>query len=250
MTAHLAQIHRYPIKSIGGEELDRVTLTPGQILPGDRAFGVLHGAATRHLEGEALHKWLPKSAFLRGAASAPLQAVKGGWQDGQLRLTHPDRPPLLFDPAGDDAPLLAWLAPLWPADKAAPARLVRGPVPLTDVKKPFVSLLSLDSLAALSTRLGMSPGTLRWRGNLWVAGWEPFAERGLRLKHLAIGPVRLRIREFIGRCAATDADTDTGKPDIDMVAALQDAYGHSDFGTYAEVIEGGEIAVGDPVRLL
>mgnify|MGYP002652971172 CR=1 FL=1 len=64
----LAHLFRFPVKSIGGEELAEVTLTPRQPLPGDRRFGVLHQAALHHLTEGRLEKWLPKSAFLRGAA--------------------------------------------------------------------------------------------------------------------------------------------------------------------------------------
>ena len=81
MTARLARIFRYPVKSIGGEELAEVTLTPRQPLPGDRRFGVLHQAALHHLTEGRLEKWLPKSAFLRGAAAtvaAVVHDVDGG----------------------------------------------------------------------------------------------------------------------------------------------------------------------------
>jgi len=250
MAARLARIFRYPVKSMGGEELQRVTLATGQTLPGDRAYGVLHALATHHLEGDALQRWLPKSAFLRGAAGPALQAIRGGWVDGKLRLTHPDRPPLVFDPEADESALLEWVAPLWPEGRAAPTKLVHGPVALTDSRLPFISLLSLSSLAALEARLGQPLGTDRWRGNLWVEGWEPFTELDLRVHTMRIGPVRFRIKELIGRCEATCVDTDTGQPDIDMLAALRDAYDHTNFGIYAEVIEGGEIAVGDPVEVL
>lgn len=250
--ARLERIARYPVKSVGGEALDRVMLAAGQALPGDRQFGVLHGDSLRHLEEGELRKWLPKSAFLRGAAGPSLQAVRGGWgAGGLLHLSHPDLPPLTFDPKGDQAPLLDWLAPLWAdSGKAAPARLVSGPLPLTDTKKPWLSLLSLDSLTDLEARLGRSLGTDRWRGNLWVSGWQAQAERDLRLHQLRIGPVLFKAVERIGRCPATSADTVTGRLDGDMPAALEAEFGHQDFGLYLEVIEGGEIAVGDPVVVL
>ena len=94
MNARIVHILRYPVKSIGGEALDRVALTAGQPLPGDRRYGVMHQGALHHLDGGALLKWLPKSAFLRGAAAAPLQAIRGGWDGEALLLTHPDLAPL------------------------------------------------------------------------------------------------------------------------------------------------------------
>ena len=101
MTARLAHIFRHPVKSVGGEALDEVRLTEGQPLPGDRRFAVLHQAALHHLDGGRLRKWLPKSAFVRGAAAAPLHAVKGGWDGAALHLTHPDLPDLRFDPMAE-----------------------------------------------------------------------------------------------------------------------------------------------------
>ena len=85
MTARLAHIFRHPVKSVGGEALDEVRLNEGQPLPGDRRFAVLHEAAIQHLDGDELRRWLPKSAFLRGVASAPLQAISGGWSAASAR---------------------------------------------------------------------------------------------------------------------------------------------------------------------
>jgi MOSC domain-containing protein YiiM len=35
--------------------------------------------------------------------------------------------------------------------------------------------------------------------------------------------------------------------DADTLGALEDGYGHQDFGVYARVIGGGRVALGDPV---
>lgn len=252
MTARLARIRRHPVKSVGGETLDSVTLTAGQTLPGDRRFAVLHADAAHHLDGAALRTWLPKSAFLRGAAAASLQAVRGGWDGDALVLTHPDRPPLRFDPQdGDDAPLLDWLAPLWAdSGKAPPLRLVEGPQALSDVRQPWLSVLSLSSLADLERRLGRTMGTDRWRGNLWIEGWEAFAEHDMRLHKVRIGPVVLKLTERIERCAATSVDTATGRLDCDMPTELHRLFLHRNFGIYAQVETGGTIRPGDEVTVL
>lgn len=251
MTARLVRICRYPVKSIGGEELAEVTLDPGQPLPGDRRFAVMHADALHHLDAGALRKWLPKSAFLRGAAAPALQAVRGGWDGDRLVLTHPDLPPLSVDPESDPQALTEWAAPLWaPSGKAPAARLVAGPQALTDVKQPWVSILSLSSLAALEQRLGRPLGADRWRGNLWIDGWAPFAENDLRLRRIRIGTVELKLTERIGRCSATSADSATGRLDGDMPADLERLFGHQDFGLYAEVKQGGTIRPGDRVDLL
>ncbi len=255
MSGILAHIRRHPVKSLGGEALDRITLNPHEMLPKDRIWAVLHEAAIRHLgedtETSVLARWLPKSAFLRGVAAPALQAIEGGiGDDGQITLRHPERPVLRFDPETGGAALLDWLRPLWPADQPAPLRLVTAPVALSDVNKPWVSVLSLDSLRDLEHRVGLRIGHDRWRGNLWVKGWQPQEERDLIDREIRIGGARLRIAQPITRCAATSADPRSGKLDIDMPVALEQQFGHRDFGVYAEVIEGAEVKLGDKVDIL
>ncbi|SEO11398.1 hypothetical protein SAMN04489859_103548 [Paracoccus alcaliphilus] len=246
MTATLAHIHRHPIKSIGGEGLASVTLSPGRRLPGDREWAVLTETGERHATDP--QRWLPKTCFLRGVASFPLQAVSGGWQGDRIVLSHPDRPELSFDPQSDGDALLDWLRPLWPADAPAPTRLLHGAAIWTDQKWPWLSILSLNSLADLEQRSGQSLGLDRWRGNLWIDGWEPFAERDLIGHTFHIGPVELRVTDHIGRCEATSANTGSGQRDIDMLDTLKRHYGDTNFGIFAEVVTGGAITIGDKVQ--
>ncbi|MFT4013362.1 MAG: MOSC domain-containing protein [Paracoccus sp. (in: a-proteobacteria)] len=253
MTARIARIRRHPIKSIGGEDLPRSPLEAARRLPGDRLWAVLTEGGERHAgDGPRPGRWLPKSCFMRGAASAALQAVQGGWGEGApqgpITLTHPDLPALSFDPETEGQRLIDWLAPLWPKDKPAPTRLVQGPTGWTDVNQPWLSILSLSSLADLETRLGRPLGIERWRGNVWVEGWAPYAERDLIGRTLFLGGAELRVTQTIGRCPATSADTATGHLDSDMPEALRQQFGHSDFGIYAEVVTGGEIALKDEIR--
>lgn len=251
MTAHLAHIRRHPIKSIGGEGLERVTLAAARRLPGDREWAVLTEAGERNAQGSQTggepDRWLPKSCFVRGVQSPAVQAISGGWDNGRLVLRQPMQADLVIDPETEGDRLVEWLQPLWPANAPAPTRLVRGAGIWTDQKWPWVSILSLSSLADLEARTGQSLGVHRWRGNLWVDGWAPWAERDLIGRVIRIGAVELRVTEPIGRCEATSANTDTGERDIAMVETLDRLYGHTDFGLFAEVVTGGDIATGDRV---
>jgi len=253
MTARIARIRRYPIKSIGGQDMTRAELSAARRLPGDRIWAILTDAGERHAgDGPEPDRWLPKSCFLRGVAASGLQAVKGGWAEdapeGAITLSHPAFSDLTFDPETEGQRLIDWVAPLWPADKPAPTRLVRGPTGWTDVSQPWISILSLSSLRDLEGRLDQPLGIERWRANIWVDGWEPFAERALVGQILNVGGVELRVTEMIGRCAATSANTDTGQLDSDMPAALTSNYGDHCFGVYAEVVTGGTIALQDEIR--
>lgn len=251
MTPHLALIRRHPIKSVGGEGLDEVTLQAACRLPGDREWAVLTEAGERHAlahqtDGQP-DRWLPKSCFLRGVVSADLQAVTGGWSEGRLTLSHPRHGSLTLDPATEGARLIDWLRPLWPESAPPPSRLVRGAAIWTDQTWPWLSILSLASLRDLESRTGQPLGIHRWRGNLWIEGWAPFAERDLIGQVIRIGAVELRVTDHVGRCDATSADTATGRRDIDMVATLARLYGHTDFGIFAEVVTGGPLRLQDQV---
>ena len=251
MTARLAHIRRHPIKSIGGEGLDSVTLAPARRLPGDREWAVLTEAGERNAQASQTagqpDRWLPKSCFVRGVQSPQVQAISGGWSDGRLVLRQPTQADLDIDPETQGDRLVEWLRPLWPADAPAPTRLVRGAAIWTDQKWPWISILSLASLAALEERTGQTLGLHRWRGNLWIDGWQPWAERALIGQVISIGSVELRVTQHIGRCEATSANTDTGENDIDMLDSLERLYGHTDFGIFAEVVTGGTVTLGDEV---
>lgn len=252
MTGRLARIERFPIKSIGGEVLAEVELVAGQVLPGDRAYGVMHEDSLRHLGGDGqLEKWLPKSAFLRGAAGPSLQAVRGErLADGSFRLSHPERNDITLPPGlPDGARLVEWLAPLWPADKAPASVVVAGPLPLADIKDPYVSILSVSSLEALEAETGNQLGQDRWRSNLWVEGFPAWAERAWDGLDIRIGDVLLQVKRPIGRCSATSVDTSNGQIDCDMPSILQELQGDKCFGIYAEVIRGGLIRAGDKVEV-
>ncbi len=251
MTARLSLLRRHPIKGIGGESLEQVHLLASRPLPGDRQWALLHEGGEHHAAVDPA-RWLPKSCFLQGARSAALQAVQGGWSDEAgdvLTLTHPGLPDLTFAPATEGAALAEWVAPLWPAGLPAATRLVRATTAWMDVSQPWVSILSISSLSALEAQLGRALGTSRWRGNIWVEGWEPGHELDLIGQILKIGQVELLVKEPIGRCAATSADTQTGTIDGDMPATLQAIHAHKNFGIYAQVVTGGRVRIGDEVQL-
>lgn len=250
MTARLAQICRHPIKSIGYEEIDRVALTSGEVLPFDRHWAVSHAGAKF---GDELAEWAPKMNFMRGVAGPELMAIQAKWDAGQGRmtLTHHSAGEISLDPATDSERLIAWLAPLWPDTRPAPQSLlhVTGQA-LTDMPDPYVSILSLSSNRALGQRLGQDLSIHRWRGNLWVEGWAPFEEFDLIGRQIRIGAAVLEVAQRITRCAATQVNPQTGRTDADTLGMLDEAYGHQDFGVYATVVKGADIALNDPVEVV
>lgn len=247
MTPNVAAIWRHPIKSHSREALDRVTLAAGQAMPGDRVWAVAHDASKA--DGS---QWVPCANFSRASKAGTLTAITSeGDGSGAMVLRHPDLGELRFDPAEEPQALIDWSRPLMPPERAQSARLVklegRG---FTDSDFPSVSLLNAASNRALSQAIGRDLDPRRWRGNMLVEGLAPWEEFDLVGKRIRLGGAELLVRERIVRCNATKHDPASGRLDADTLTALQVGWGHTDFGIYAEVMSGGEVATGDTLNVL
>lgn len=247
MSWTLTDIWRHPVKSHGAERLEAVTLEAGLALPWDRVWAIAHDAA-RLEDG-----WSPCQNFSRGAKAPSLMAISARFEEatGQLHLSHPDLDPISLDPETEGDRLVQWAAGLIPEGRAPSAHLHRVPgVAMTDTPFPSVSLLNAASNRALGQKLGRTLDQRRWRGNLWVDGLAPWEEFDLIGKTLRIGDsVTAHVAEPITRCLATTVDPETGRRDTDTLGALEDGWGHQDFGIYLEIRAGGPIRAGDPVRV-
>lgn len=240
----LDRIWRFPIKGIGTEPLDQVALSEGLPLPLDRAWAVLEEG------GDATDGWRSCRNFLRGAKGPSLMAVTARTEGDTIHLSHPDRPDISVNPAEDAAVLFDWLAPIYPSDRRAPSTLVKAPPEgMSDAPFASISILNASSLRALSDKLGQALDPRRFRGNLLLEGLAPWEEFDLVGKTLAIGDAHLEVVEPITRCRATEANPDTGKRDANTLRALEDGWGHQDFGVYAMVRNPGTIATGNAITL-
>jgi len=263
VTAHIAQIWRYPIKAIGAEELESTRIVPDRPLPLDRAWAVLQEG------GEESEEWQPCRNFVRGAKGPSLMAITAqvdmasqtlGPSDGtvmvtqpttRIRLNHPRRPEILIDPGRDSTRLVEWLRPIYPEHRPAPMQLVRAPAQgMSDAPYASISILNMSSLRALGDKIGKTLDVRRFRGNFWVEGWAPWEEFDMEGKTLSIGGVEFEVVERITRCRATEANPETGRPDAETLLALEEGWGHRDFGVYARAIERGTVARGAPVRVV
>lgn len=251
MTMHLTGIHRFPLKGFGEDALERVSLAPGRHLPHDREWALAHAASDWDPEVRA---WAKRKNFVQTAQTPELARVATSLADGRLTLSHPDREPLMADPATEGDLIGAWAEGLAGHRQPGPymlARLDTGA--LTDVADAHVSIMSDASLRALSERAGRTLERRRFRGNLWIDGGAPWEEFDWIGREIVVGSsggtVRLRVTARIDRCAAPSASPATGGRNTAVVDILGEAYGHIDFGVYAQVVAGGDVALGDTVTL-
>ncbi|NRB35722.1 MAG: MOSC domain-containing protein [Rhodobacteraceae bacterium] len=248
MTGSVASLWRHPIKSHGREELQDVQLEPGQCLPGDRRWAIAHSESAA--DGSA---WVPCTNFSRGAKAPELMAIDASWDAaaGTVTLRHPKLGEITANPDTQGAEIVAWSAPLVPANRAQSSRVIRVPGRgMTDSDFPSIALNNLASHRVIAQRLGRPElSILRWRGNIWMDGLPPWEEADWIGREVQIGQAVLAVREQITRCLATTVNVETGQRDADTLKVLNDL-GHQEFGVYAEVIRPGRVAPGDTVTLL
>ena len=248
MTGTLAHIWRHPIKAHGVEALETVALITGQTMPWDRRWAVAH-----ELSKADGSEWISCGNFSRGAKCPSLMAIMAKLDEAAeiLTLTHPDLPEITIKPDTDSDAFLNWVRPIMPADKTASARIIRAATQgMTDSAFASISLNNLASNRAIGEKIGMDLSPMRWRGNLWFDGLEPWEEFDWVGKRVRIGAVEIDIKERITRCMATTVNPETGKRDAATLDALQDNWDHKQFGVYGVVVTSGRIALGDGIEVL
>lgn len=251
MTGLVSNIFRHPIKSIGREPLGFADLVAGKTMPNDRVWAVSHALSKFDTENPA---WVSCANFIRGSKAPSLIAFSATLQGETYTITHAGSgESFSFNPedSAQHPAFLAFLARYIPENRAMPKALVKVPERgMTDTGFPSISILSQSSLKALADAAGKPVEMERFRGNIWLEGLEPWAERAWPGKLLRIGEAEFEVREHIGRCAATTANPATGEQDVNTLKILRKNWGHTDLGIYAEVVKSGRVALQDKVEIL
>ncbi|MCX8226596.1 MAG: MOSC domain-containing protein [Sulfitobacter sp.] len=245
-------LYRHPIKSHGREAITQAHLIQGQTMPWDRVWAVTH-EATKFNESQPA--WASCHNFVVGSRTPGLAGIwaKLDVANRRLTLTHQDLAPLSFCPDDPDhtSAFLEWVAPLCPENRAAPTAIVAAPNRgMTDSDYPSISIMNTASHLAVADALGVEITKERWRGNIWLDDVAAWAEFGWIGRDVKIGTAVLRIREPIERCPVINTNPITGRRDTAMLDILNSAFGHQDFGVYAEVIQSGDIALGDKAEVI
>jgi hypothetical protein len=245
----VSRLYRYPVKGLSAEPLAAADLEPGQPLPHDRRFAIAHGASRFDPAHPA---WQDKRQFVTLMTHERLAELRSAFDEttGVLTVTRHGRQVArgnVTKPMGRD--LINQFLAAFIADRAPrPVRLVEAPgIAFADTRDRLLSLINLASLADLEriTRKPVDP--LRFRGNLYIEGAEPWEEQGWAGREAVAGTARLRLLEPIERCAATTVDPETAERDINIPKALMAGFGHTQCGVYAEVIQAGRVSPGDPL---
>lgn len=250
----IAAMYRYPVKGLSAEALDSTNLAPGECLPQDRRFAIALPSTRFDPQNP---EWLSKTHFVMLMRDAALANLKTRFDPaiGELSIDDGSGPPLrarITEPEGRER-IARFLDEFLGDAVAHPLRIVEAPGhAFADARrKPnatadkYVSLINRASLAALEEAVETPVDPLRFRANVYFDGTPAWRELDWLGSEIALGGARLRVVSAITRCAATEVNPDTAERDLDTLAALRRFFGHNLMGIYAEVTEGGPIAVGD-----
>jgi uncharacterized protein YcbX len=257
--ASIQAIYRYPVKGLSAEALARTRLFAGAMLPADRLYAIENGPSGFN---PAAPVHLRKMHFLMLMRNERLASLRTRFDEATHTLS------IMTNGAeaarGDlrsvegRAAVEDFFAEFCADELRGPPKILSAPnhnfpdmspnPESPDTVQKVVSIINLASVAAVEEAVGAPVNPLRFRGNVYVAGWPAWHEFDLIGRELTLGPARLKVVRRIRRCAATDVDPDTGIRDLTIPQTLMRAFGHADCGVYARVVGMGEIAVGDALN--
>lgn len=225
------------------------------------------------IEGDRTYALVdPRGLMVNGKRIGPLATIvpELGRDPNRLRLHFPDGRVVEDDvtlggvvstvffglerPAREvDGPFSAAIS----AWAGQPLRLVRMVAPNGAIDRAnisaSISILSAASLGTLSTIAGLELDPRRFRMSVIVEDVPAYAEDAWVGGRLRIGSAILRPSGGLARCVVPGQDPDTGLPTTDVLGILKrtrseiESTEKAPFGIWAEVLEPGEIRLGDPV---
>jgi uncharacterized protein YcbX len=246
----LAQIYRYPVKGLTPEPLARVALSPGLGLPQDRRFALAHGSTMFDVASPA---WMPKTKFLMLMRNERLARLRTRFDDatGILTIQRDGKTVAsanILDQTGRTI-IAGFFAAYMGGEALGAPKLLEAPGHMfSDVARKVVSVIGLASVRDLErvVRSGVDPR--RFRANFYFEGGSPWQEFGWVGREFRIGNVRLRGVKRIERCAATNVNPESAERDLNIPLTLQRGFQHADTGIYADVLDAGDVAAGDPIE--
>jgi len=263
MHGTIDSLYRYPVKGLTPEPLDRVALEAGRAFPADRLFALAKPTGAYDAENFVPLSKREYFVLLNTDRLAGL-AARYDPENRTMRVTVQGHPVLEADfgtaeGRAEFVELYARVADL--PDGVRPVLAEQPGYNFTDNANDgprmmnTISLINRASIRDLEQRIGRELDPLRFRANVYLEGLEPWAERQWIGRELRLGGsggsggVTVRVVEETERCAATEVDPTTARRDVPVVRLLHENYGHEIMGVFAEVLSGGELAVGDTVSV-
>jgi MOSC domain-containing protein len=232
---HVEAIFRYPVKSMGGEQLEAANLG-WHGLEGDRRL------AFRRIDDRSGFPWLTASTLPDLLLFSPHRRGDGGQEDLPTHVRTPD---------GDEMPVFG--------DNLASevGRRCRAPVQMMQMKHGIfddasISVIAADTVREIGRLAGRSLDVRRFRPNVvvrllrsapfqedeWVGGVLSFGEGD------DAAAVAVTTRDV--RCSMVNLDPDSASPAPEVLKAIVRA-NQNNAGVYGAVTRTGRLAVGQTI---
>jgi MOSC domain-containing protein len=209
----IAELWRYPVKSMAGEPLERTELLPDGI------------------EGDRLVQVFDARGRLITARTHPRLL-------GHRSTLGPDGEPLV-----DGRP---WRSP----EVAREVEEIVGPGARLIANRGEERFDVRPLLVATDGAIqAFGRDRRRLRPNVVIGGVPGLAERDWQLYNLRAGETVIGLKKLRSRCIMTTYDPDTQEQDVEVLYGIQRQFGGV-LALNAIVLQGGPLAVGDPVELL
>ena len=216
----VAEIWRYPVKSMTGERLDSCRIESTG-LEADRRWALVDGTANR------------AGKLFTATEDKQLMTYRARLKEGGVEVLTPEGEARQLDDA-----LVA-----------AIAQATRRPLTLRDLAGANfddspVLIVNMASVAAFALEAGVAVDRRRFRANLYVDGFEPEEEARWIGGRLRVGSAELEVVRRCERCVVITHDPDTTETSPALLRVLTKS-SDANMGVYCRVVQPGVVAVGD-----
>lgn len=224
MQGTVAEIWRYPVKSMAGERLESCLVTETG-LEGDRRWALVDGKANRAGKPLTIRETELLLKYRARLADRGVQVVTPGGETRRL-----------------DERLVADLA----AETSRPLTLREGPGLNFDDSPVLV--VNLTTVAAFEFSAGVVIDRRRFRANLYLEGLELEEELRWLGRRIRAGGAELEVVSRCERCVVITRDPDTTQAAPELLRVLTET-SDTCMGVYCRVARPGLVATGDPCGL-
>jgi uncharacterized protein len=106
----------------------------------------------------------------------------------------------------------------------------------------LVNQATLDQLSSLSEK---PVDVRRFRSNIVLDGIAPWEEFNYIEQRFQLGDAHIYITAKINRCVNIEINPETGERDLPLLSLLKDNFGHKQMGILATVVKSGYVQIGD-----
>ena len=111
-----------------------------------------------------------------------------------------------------------------------------------------ISLLNIQSIIDIENKINNKVEPSIFRGNIYIDGVKPWAEREWLGKVITINNVNFKVEKNIPRCVAINLKPKTDDNSVDLLQLLKKTYNHFDMGVFLTALEDGEVSIGNSIK--